>query len=69
MNKNILLTGGAGYIGSHTCVAIASSGYTPIIVYNFSNSSIKVVKKLEKILKKNYYFIKMSIILYIINIS
>jgi UDP-glucose 4-epimerase len=61
VNKNILLTGGAGYIGSHTCVAIASSGYTPIIVDNFSNSSIKVVKKLEKILKKKLLFYKIDL--------
>lgn len=55
-NKNILLTGGAGYIGSHTCVALANCGYTPIIIDNFSNSSVKVIKKLNKILKKKILF-------------
>jgi UDP-glucose 4-epimerase len=55
-NKNILLTGGAGYIGAHTFVALSNSGYTPIIVDNFSNSSIEVIKKLNKILKKKVIF-------------
>jgi|GEM_PF-6001731 len=36
--NKILLTGGAGYIGSHTCVALVQAGYTPVIVDNFSNS-------------------------------
>ncbi len=35
---NILLTGGAGYIASHTCIALVQAGYTPVIVDNFSNS-------------------------------
>ena len=36
---NILLTGGAGYIGSHTFVALVAAGFTPIILDNFSNSA------------------------------
>lgn len=55
-NKNILLTGGAGYIGAHTFVALSNNGYTPIIIDNFSNSSIEVIKKLNKILKKKVIF-------------
>jgi len=35
MSKNILVTGGAGYIGSHTCKALAQSGYTPVAFDNF----------------------------------
>lgn len=31
MNKKILVTGGAGYIGSHTCKALAESGYEPVV--------------------------------------
>ncbi|MBT8544379.1 NAD-dependent epimerase/dehydratase family protein [Polynucleobacter paneuropaeus] len=49
---NILLTGGAGYIGSHTAVALASAGYTPIILDNFCNSDKSVLKRLEKIIQK-----------------
>ncbi|MAK61512.1 MAG: UDP-glucose 4-epimerase GalE [Ponticaulis sp.] len=37
MAGNILVTGGAGYIGSHTCLALAEAGYTPIVFDNLSN--------------------------------
>ncbi|MCU0761505.1 MAG: UDP-glucose 4-epimerase GalE [Hydrogenophaga sp.] len=47
---NILLTGGAGYIGSHTCVALAQAGFHPVVLDNFSNSSPEVLARLEKIL-------------------
>jgi UDP-glucose 4-epimerase len=45
----ILLTGGAGFIGSHTHVALAEAGYIPVIYDNFSNSSRAVLPRLEKI--------------------
>jgi UDP-glucose 4-epimerase len=47
---NILLTGGAGYIGSHTCVALAQAGYTPVILDNFSNSHRGVLERLQRIM-------------------
>lgn len=47
--KNILVTGGMGYIGSHTVVCLVEHGYNPIIIDNLSNSSIKVLDRLEKI--------------------
>ncbi len=50
MKKKILVTGGAGYIGSHTAVALHNAGYTPVIVDNFSNSSKNVLQGLEKII-------------------
>jgi UDP-glucose 4-epimerase len=50
MKSKILLTGGAGYIGSHTAVALAAAGYEPILVDNFANSSEKVLEGLEQIL-------------------
>ncbi|HBT37784.1 MAG TPA: UDP-glucose 4-epimerase, partial [Hyphomonas sp.] len=37
-SKRILVPGGAGYIGSHTCVELLNRGYTPVIVDNFVNS-------------------------------
>ena len=37
--KKILVTGGAGYIGSHTLVELYQNGFTPIIIDNLSNSS------------------------------
>ena len=46
---NILLTGGAGYIGSHTCVALIEAGFTPVILDNFSNSRPAVLQRLEQI--------------------
>lgn len=47
--KNILVTGGAGYIGSHTVVQLIEKGYTPIIVDDFRNSQKSVLENLEKI--------------------
>lgn len=45
----ILVTGGAGYIGSHTVVELIASNYNPVIVDNFSNADKKVLTALEKI--------------------
>lgn len=50
MKKKILVTGGAGYIGSHTVVALHEAGYEAVIVDNFSNSSKNVLQGLEKII-------------------
>lgn len=47
--KNILVTGGAGYIGSHTIVELVSSNYRPLIIDNFSNSEKSVIQGLRKI--------------------
>lgn len=46
---NVLLTGGAGYIGSHTAIALAEGGHQPVLYDNFSNSSPAVVRQLGKI--------------------
>ena len=43
--KNILVTGGAGYIGSHTCIELIKSGYNPIVVDNLYNSKKVAVKR------------------------
>jgi len=56
MMKNILVTGGAGYIGSHTVVELHNAGYEPIIVDNLSNSSITVLQGLENITGKEFPF-------------
>jgi nucleoside-diphosphate-sugar epimerase len=47
---NILVTGGAGFIGSHTVVALVEAGFNPIIIDNFSNSESSVLTGLEEIL-------------------
>ena len=45
----ILVTGGAGFIGSHTVVSLVKAGYEPVIFDNFSNSKPKVLERLAKI--------------------
>ncbi|WP_162418200.1 UDP-glucose 4-epimerase GalE [Cyclobacterium roseum] len=47
--EKILITGGAGYIGSHTAVALVDAGYQPIIVDDFSNAEKSVLDGLQKI--------------------
>lgn len=49
----VLVAGGAGYIGSHTCVELINSGYDVIIVDNFYNSKPEVINRLEKITGKS----------------
>ncbi|MCY1721031.1 UDP-glucose 4-epimerase GalE [Prolixibacteraceae bacterium Z1-6] len=49
MAKKILVTGGTGYIGSHTVVELQNSGYEVVVVDNLSNSSIDVLDNIEKI--------------------
>ena len=45
----VLVTGGAGFIGSHTCIELAARGHEVVIADNFDNSSPKVVARLEEI--------------------
>lgn len=52
----VLVTGGTGYIGSHTVVELIESGYEPIIIDNLSNSKIEVLDKLEEITGKRVKF-------------
>ena len=54
--KNILVTGGAGYIGSHTLVELYNSGYKPIVVDNLSNSSLNNITGAEQIIKSKIDF-------------
>ncbi len=49
---NILLTGGAGYIGSHTAVELLAAGFNVIVADNFSNSSPAVISRIEEITGK-----------------
>lgn len=48
----ILVTGGAGYIGSHTCIELIAAGHEPIVIDNFSNSFAESVRRVEKITGK-----------------
>lgn len=47
--KNILVAGGAGFIGSHTVVELVQAGYVPVVIDNFSNSNEDVLGRIEKI--------------------
>ena len=54
--KDILVTGGAGYIGSHTIVELYNSGFRPIIVDNLSNTSLKNILGAEQIINDKITF-------------
>lgn len=49
MKKTVLITGGAGYIGSHTCVELLHAGYGVVVVDNYVNSSPEVFDRVERI--------------------
>ena len=57
----ILVTGGTGYIGSHTCVELLNNGYEVVIVDNLSNSKREVVGKIKKITGKDVKFYKQDV--------
>ncbi len=52
----ILVTGGAGYIGSHTCIELSSAGHEVVIVDNLCNSKLSVLRRIEKISGKTFAF-------------
>ncbi|MBR2132426.1 MAG: UDP-glucose 4-epimerase GalE [Oscillospiraceae bacterium] len=54
----ILVSGGAGYIGSHTCVELLNAGYEIVVVDNLSNSSEESLRRVEQITGKKIPFIK-----------
>lgn len=58
----ILVTGGAGYIGSHTCVELLSSGYEVVVVDNLSNSKYEALNRVQKIAKKPLSFHKLDLL-------
>lgn len=62
VHRNILLTGGAGYIGSHTCVELLSAGYDVVVVDNLSNSSRESINRVEKITGKPISFYEIDIL-------
>ena len=54
--KKVLVTGGAGYIGSHTVVELLERGNEVVIVDNFANSNKEVIDNIKKITNKNFKF-------------
>ncbi len=53
---NVLVTGGAGYIGSHTCVELLNSGYDVVVIDNLCNSNKESLNRVEKITGKSVVF-------------
>lgn len=58
---SILITGGAGFIGSHTCVEMLNSGYDVVVVDNLDNSSSESLDRVEKITGKKVKFYKQDV--------
>ena len=58
---NILVTGGAGYIGSHTCVALLEAGHTVVIVDNLCNSKVETIDKIKQISNKEVTFYEIDV--------
>lgn len=61
-NMAILVTGGAGYIGSHTAVELLNAGEEVVIVDNFSNSKPSVLERIRKITNKDFVFYETNVL-------
>ena len=61
MANKILVTGGAGYIGSHTCLLLLEAGYEVVVVDNLSNSSVESLRRVEKLTDQFIRFYKADI--------
>ena len=59
---NILVTGGAGFIGSHTCVALLEAGYDLIIADNFSNSKPEALNRIKTITGRDFKFYEVDLL-------
>lgn len=62
MKGSILVTGGAGYIGSHACVELLNAGYDIVVVDNFSNSKPEAIKRVKKIAQKDFPFYEVDLL-------
>ena len=58
----ILVTGGSGYIGSHTCVELLNNNYEIIVIDNFTNSKPEVVKRIKEITEKEFKLYKVDLL-------
>ncbi|HWQ83832.1 MAG TPA: UDP-glucose 4-epimerase GalE [Anaerolineales bacterium] len=59
---NILVTGGAGYIGSHTCVELLQAGYEVIVVDNLSNSKEEALRRVQEITGRTITFYRVDLL-------
>lgn len=55
---NILVTGGAGYIGSHTCIELLNAGHEVVVLDNLSNSSEESLNRVQELTGKSLTFIQ-----------
>lgn len=58
----VLVTGGAGYIGSHTCIELINAGFEVVIVDNLSNSKPEALKRIKEITGRDFEFYKKDIL-------
>ena len=61
MKKTILVTGGAGYIGSHICVELLQAGFKVVVVDNLSNSSRVALARIKQITGKKLHFYQLDV--------
>lgn len=59
---SILVTGGAGYIGTHTCVELLNAGYEIVVVDNFSNSKPEALNRVREITRKDFVFYEIDLL-------
>ena len=58
MNKKILITGGLGFIGSHTCLKLLENNYEIVVLDNLSNSKVQVRSRISELAKKDFDFVE-----------
>src|SRR5699024_9685793 len=61
LTMNILVTGGAGFIGSHTLIELIAAGHNPVVVDNLSNASPEAIHRVEKIVGQPIPFYEVDI--------
>ncbi|RUO95634.1 hypothetical protein BC936DRAFT_143569, partial [Jimgerdemannia flammicorona] len=61
-NQYVLVTGGAGYIGSHTVVELVNAGHKVVVIDNLGNSSFEAIRRIEKITNSTVPFLKVDIL-------
>ena len=53
---SVLVTGGAGYIGSHTCLELLNAGFDVVVIDNFSNSKFESLKRVQQLTGRELIF-------------